>query len=77
MSVRIQRVGGARDWCHGRQQVSPFYGTSQLAHSEDFDFLVWFSLGLSDAVDDRANGGLSVLRAIKLISGLDFAVTLS
>ena len=33
--------------------------------------------GLSDAVDDRAGGGLSMLRAIKLIIGLDFAVTLS
>ena len=33
----------------------------------------WFS----DAVDDRADGGLSMLRAIKIIIGLDFAVTLS
>ena len=31
--------------------------------------------GLSDAVDDRADGALSLLRAIKLI--IDFAVTLS
>ena len=33
MSVLCQRVGGARDWCHGRQQVSPFNHTSKLAHS--------------------------------------------
>ena len=77
MSLIFQRVGGARDWCHGKQQVSTFYQTSQLAHSEDFDFLVWVFTGLSDAVDDRADGGLSMLRAIKLISGLHFALTLS
>ena len=46
MSVLFQRVGGARDWCHCKQQVSPFYHTSQLAHSEEFDFLVWFSPGV-------------------------------
>ena len=34
-----------------------------------------FSSG--DAVDDRVDGALSLLRAIKLIIGLDFAVTLS
>ena len=31
----------------------------------------------SDAVDDRADGALSLLRAINFIIGLDFAVTLS
>ena len=45
MSVRFQRVGVARDWCHGKQRVSPFCRTSQLAHSEEIDFLVWFSPG--------------------------------
>ena len=77
MSVLFQRVGGARDWCHGKQQISPFYHTAQLAHSEDFDFSCLVFTGLSDAVDDRADGGLSMLRAIKLIIGLDFAVTFS
>ena len=66
-----------RDGCHGRQRVSPFYRTSQLAHSEDFDFLVWVVTGFSDAVDNRADGALSLLRAIKFIIGLDFTVTLS
>ena len=55
MSVPFQRIGGARDWCHGKK-VSPFYRTSQLAHSEDFDFLVWFHQ-VSDAVDDSADVG--------------------
>ena len=32
---------------------------------------------LSDAVEDSADGALSLLRAIKFIVGLDFAVTLS
>ena len=32
---------------------------------------------LSDAVDDGADGALSLLSEIKLIIGLDFAVTLS
>ena len=59
------------------QRVSPFYRTSQFAGSEEIDFRVWFSPELSDAVDDRADGGLSMLRVIKLIIGLDFAVTLS
>ena len=31
----------------------------------------------SDAVDDSADGALSLLRAFELIIGLDFAVTLS
>ena len=30
MSVLFQRVGGARDWCHGKQWVSPFYHGSEL-----------------------------------------------
>ena len=30
MSVLFQRVGGARDWCHGKQQVSPIYHGSEL-----------------------------------------------
>ena len=41
LSARFQRIGGGggtRDLCHGKQRVSPFYHTSQLAHSEDFDF---------------------------------------
>ena len=48
MSTRFQQIGGgglARDLCHGQQRVSPFYHTSQLAYSEDFDFRVWFSPG--------------------------------
>ena len=45
MSVCFQRVGGARDSCHGKQRVSPFYRTSQLADSEDFDFHIWSSPG--------------------------------
>ena len=32
---------------------------------------------LSDAVEDSADGALSLLRAIRFIIGLDFAVTLS
>ena len=74
MSVRIQRVGAL---LLSKQRVSPFYRTSQLADSEDFDFRVWFSPGFSDAVEDSADGALSLLRAIKFIIGLDFAVTLS
>ena len=73
MSVLSQRVGGARDWCHGRQLFSPFYHTSQLSRWEAC--LVF--PGLSDAADDRADGGLSMLRVIKLTIVLDFAVTLS
>ena len=61
----------------GNQQVSPFYRTSQLAHSEDFWISCLVFTRLSDAVDDRADGALSLFRAIKLIIGLDFAVTLS
>ena len=57
----------------GKQQVSPFYHTSHLAYSEDFDFYNFSSPGFSDAEDDRVEGAL----AIKLIIGLDFAVTLS
>ena len=33
--------------------------------------------GLSDAIEDSADGALSLLRAIKFIIGLDFAVTRS
>ena len=57
---------------HGRQRVAPFYHISQLSHSRDSDIHNFFS-GLSDAEDDRVEGAL----AIKLIIGLDFAVTLS
>ena len=45
MSVCFQQVGGARDSCHGKQRVSPFYRTSHLAYSEDFDFRIRFSPG--------------------------------
>ena len=74
MSVRIQRVGAL---LLSKQRVSPFYRTSQLADSEDFDFRVRFSPGFSAAVEDSADGALSLLRAIKFIIGLDSAVTLS
>ena len=43
MSVRKQRVGALL--LEGKQRVSPFYRTSQLADSEDFDFRVLFSPG--------------------------------
>ena len=66
MSVRIQRVGGARDSCHGKQRVFPFYRISQFADSEEFDFRVWFSTRF-----------LSLHRATKIVVGSDFAVTLS
>ena len=48
-----------------------------LRTQRDFDLLVWFVSGFSDAVDNRADGALSLLRAIKFIIGLDFTVTLS
>ena len=67
----------ARDLCRGNQLVSPFYRASQLADSEDFDFHVWVFTVLSDAVEESAAGALSLLRAIKLIIVLDFAMTLS
>ena len=70
----IQRVGALH---LSKQRVSPFYRTSQLADSDDFDIRVWVFPGLSDAEEDRADGALSLLRAIKFIIGLDFAVTLS
>ena len=51
----------------------PFYRTCQLANSEDFDFRVWIFPGLSGAVEDSADGALSLLRAVKfIIIGLDF-----
>ena len=74
MSVRIQRVGAL---LLSKQRVSPFHRTSQLADSEDFHFRVCIFSGLSDAVEDSADGAVSLLRAIKFIIGLDFAVTLS
>ena len=73
MSVLFQRIGDARDWCDGKQLLSHI---SACALRE----LRLSCLGfprLSDAVDDRADGGLSMLRAIKLIVGPDFAVSLS
>ena len=60
-----------------KQRVSPFYRTSQRADSEEFDFRDWYSTKLSDAVEDSADGALSLLRAIRFILGLDFAVTRS
>ena len=71
MMVYIQRVGALL--LEGKQRVSPFYHTSQLAHSEDFDFYNFLFPELSDAEDDRVEEAL----AIKLIIGFDFAVTLS
>ena len=41
LSACFQQIGSgglARDLCHGKQRVSPFYHISQLAYSEDFDF---------------------------------------
>ena len=64
MSVRIQRV-------------SPFYRTSQFADSEEFDFRVWLSPGLSDAVEGSTSEALSLHRETKFIIGFDFALTLS
>ena len=76
LSTSFQRIacGGAlaRDLCHGQQRVSPFHYISQLSHSRDSDFHNFFT-GLSDAEADKVEGAL----AIKLIIGLDFAVTLS
>ena len=45
MLAQSRQQVGARDFHHAKQQVSPFGRTSQLAHSENFDFLVWFSPG--------------------------------
>ena len=65
--------GGARDLCHGKQRVSPFYHISQLAYSEDFDFHNFSLPGFLMREDDIVEGAI----AIKLIIGFDFAVTLS
>ena len=64
MSVRFQRV-------------SPFYRTSQFANSAEFDFRVWFSSGLSDAVEDSATEVISLHRETKFMIGFDVAETLS
>ena len=74
VSVRVQRVGAL---LLSKQRVSLFYRTYQLVDSEDFDYRVFVFTGLSDAMEDSADGALSLLRAIKFIIGLDFAVTLS
>ena len=74
MSVRIQRVCPLA--------VIKQQGLSVLSY---FSICgrrgVWFSClvfsGPSDAVEDSADGAFSLLRAIRFIIGLDFAVTLS
>ena len=67
-----------RSWL-GSRQTTGFTVLSYISACALRGF--WLSYlvfpGLSDAVDDRADGGLSMLRAIKLIIGLVFAVTLS
>ena len=76
LSTSFQQIAGgglARDLRHGKQRVSPLYHISQLSNSRDFDFHNFSSHGLSAAEDDRVEGAL----AIRLIIGLDFAVTLS
>ena len=60
-----------------KQRVSPFSRTSQLADSEEFRLSCLVFTGLSDAVEDSADGVLSPHRATKFIIGFDFAVTLS
>ena len=45
--------------------------------SEVVDFRVWFSLGLSDAIEVRTSRVLSLHHETKFIIGFDFAVTLS
>ena len=52
------------------QRVAPFHHLSQLSNSEDSDFHSFFP-GLSDVEDARFEGAFE----IKLIIGLDFAVT--
>ena len=59
-----------------KQGVSSFYRT-QLANSEDFDFHVWSSPGFLMQQKIALMDPFSLLRTIKFIIGLDFAVTLS
>ena len=76
LSTSFQRIacGGGQARFLGRctQRVAPFYHISQLSHSSDSDFHNFSSPGFSDVEDDRFEGAL----AIRLIIGLDFAVTL-
>ena len=58
-------------------QVSLFLVAAHSTSSEVFDFQIWFSHRLSDAVEGSADGALSLLRAIKFVIGFDFAMTLS
>ena len=61
-----------RDLRHGQQRVSPFYHIPQLSHFSDSDFHNFSSPGflMPKMTELRAF-------AIRLIIGLDFAVTLS
>ena len=59
------------------QQVSQFLDATQSMSSEEIDFRVWFSPGLSDAVEVRTSRVLSLHHETKFIIGFDFAVTLS
>ena len=58
-------------------QVSPFLDAAQSTRSEVIDFHIWFSPGLSDAVEASTSGFLSLHRETKFVIGFDFAVTLS
>ena len=67
------------NWCARCEQTT---GLSVLSYfSACWLRGLWLSClvfpGLSDAAEDSADGALSLLRAIKFIIGLDFAVTLS
>ena len=78
LSTSFQRIacGGAPGaWLASRSTTGlpPFYHISQLSHSRDSDFHNFLLPKLSDAEDDRVEGAL----AIRLIIGLNFAVTLS
>ena len=59
------------------QQVSPFLDTAQSMSSEEIDFRVWFSPGLSDAVEASTSRVLSLHHETKFIICFDFAATLS
>ena len=59
------------------QQVVLFLDAAQSMGSEEIDFRVWFSPGLSDAVEASTSRVLSLHHETKFIIGFDFAVTLS
>ena len=57
-------------------QVSLFLVAAHSMTSEVFDFHIWFSPGLSDAVEASTSGVLSLHHETKFVIVFDFAVTL-